>query len=183
MNTVRPCMLIILLLAIFSATYAQKYQLKESKTTFFSTTPIEDIDAVTKETKGILDAGAKTFFFKIPIASFVFKSDLMRDHFNENYMESEKFPNATFKGTIEGNFDLTKDGSYLVSAIGDMTIHGVVKKVSIPSTISVKEGVASIDSKFKVALKDYSIDIPTVVFNKIAEVLEVKITAQLEPMK
>lgn len=183
MKTLRTITIIITLFSCTCTAIAQKYQLKASKTSFFSTTPVEDIEAQTKETKGIMDATAKTFFFKIAITSFVFKSDLMRDHFNENYMESEKYPHSTFKGKIEGTFDLTKEGISPVLAVGDLSIHGITKNVSIPSTITVKGGLTSIDSKFNVKLVDYNIKVPTVVFAKIAEVLEVKINAELEEIK
>jgi len=173
---------VVLLMVLSLTVYAQKYQTKSSTTSFFSTTPVEDIKANTTETKGVLDADAKTFFFKVPIKSFVFKSDLMRDHFNENYMESEKFPTSTFKGKIEGDFDLKADGTYPVNAVGELTIHGVTNNVTLPSTITVKGGIPSIESKFKVKLVDYKIEVPKIVFSKIAEEIEVKITSTLEKM-
>ena len=175
-------LLLINLILIFTgfASYAQKFQIKSSVTSFYSQAPLEDIEASTKETKGILDSDAKTFFFKVPIKSFVFNSELMRDHFNENYMESEKYPNAIFKGKINGPFNLSVDGSYPVVAVGEINMHGVKNNVSIPSVILVKNGTPSVESTFMIKLKDYKIDIPTVVFNKIAEEVEVKIAAVLD---
>ena len=107
----------------------------------------------------------------------------MRDHFNENYMESEKFPTATFKGKIDGNYDLTKDGFYMVKAIGEMTIHGEVQQVVLPVKMSVIGGKTAFESSFPIKLVDYKITIPTVVFNKIAEQLDVKVSASLELLK
>jgi hypothetical protein len=175
-----------LLLLVFGLTisgFAQRYELKDAKTSFFSKTSIEDIEAKTKDTKGIIDAKANTFYFKVPIKTFEFKSGLMRDHFNENYMESEKFPYATFKGKIEGPYDMTKDGFYMVKAVGELTIHGEIQNVSIPSKITVTGGVPSLESTFKVKLVDYKITIPTVVFNKIAEEIEVSIGSSLGELK
>jgi len=184
MKKFKLIILIILIVIIqFSRANAQKYQTIDSKTSFFSTTAIEDIEGISKETKGILDVAANTFFFKIPIKSFEFKSGLMRDHFNENYMESEKFPAATFKGKIDGNYDLTKDGFYMVKAIGEMTIHGEAQQVVLPVKMSVIGGKTAFESSFPIKLVDYKITIPTVVFNKIAEQLDVKVSASLELLK
>lgn len=177
---------ILLFLVIISCsvtTIAQRYELKDAQTSFFSKTSIEDIEATSKETKGIIDTKANTFYFKVPIKTFEFKSGLMRDHFNENYMESEKFPYSMFKGKIEGDYDITKDGFYPVKAVGDLTIHGQTQNVSIPSKITVKGGIPSLESTFKVKLVDYKITIPTVVFNKIAEEIEVSIRSTLVEMK
>ncbi|MCU0429710.1 MAG: YceI family protein [Cytophagaceae bacterium] len=159
-----------------------KYKTGKSEVRFFSTTPIENIEAKNKDTKGVVDFDAKKFSLQIPIKSFDFPSDLMEEHFNENYLESAKFPTATYKGSFTGTYDLSKDGEYALSSSGDLTIHGVTKQVNIPVTLTVKNGLASITSKFNVKLEDYSIKVPTVVFNKIAEVVEVTVNAQLEKM-
>jgi polyisoprenoid-binding protein YceI len=159
-----------------------KYQMSQSDVSFFSATSIENIEASNKNSKGILDFDSKGFFIKIPVKDFNFPSDLMEEHFNENYMESEKYPDATFKGKFEGVYDLTKDGEYPVTASGDLTIHGVTQKRSIPAVIIVRNGKLSINSKFNVKLEDHKITIPTVVFNKIAELIEVKIESSLIKM-
>jgi hypothetical protein len=160
----------------------EKYKISKSEVSFFSDAPLEDIGGINKETQGIVDFTAKNFIFKIPVKSFLFDSKLMEDHFNENYMESEKFPASIFKGVIEGNYNLKKDGDYPVNAVGDLTIHGVTQKRSIPSVISVKGGVPSLKSKFNVKLVDHKIEIPTLVFEKLAETVEVKIEAFLLKM-
>jgi polyisoprenoid-binding protein YceI len=159
-----------------------KYKISKSEVSFFSDAPLEDIGGLNKETQGIIDFDAKNFIFKIPVKSFLFDSKLMEDHFNENYMESEKFPTSVFKGMIEGDYNLKKDGEYPVKAVGDLTIHGVTQKRSIPSVITVKGGVPSIKSKFNVKLVDHKIEIPTLVFEKLAETVEVKIDAALQKL-
>ncbi len=183
MKNLIKLMLMLAFVMTSVSTQAQTYHTKNSKTTFYSHTLLEDISASSDQTKGILDAAAKTFFFKVPIQSFVFKSDLMREHFNENYIESAKFPYAKFKGKVEGTMDLTKDGIYSVLAVGDMTINSVTKNVSIPTVITVKGGVPSLESKFNVLIADYKIVIPTIVNNKIAEEIDVKVSAILETVK
>lgn len=174
---------LILVLAAFSAfsAYGQAYILNQPKVRFFSDAPLEDIEAVSTEAQGAISTEKNTFSFRIPIKSFQFEKELMQEHFNENYLESEKYPNSTFKGTIEGKYDLAKDGEYAVVAKGDFDIHGVVQKREIPATIKVKGGVATISSKFMVKLTDHKIEIPTLVFQKIAEQVEVTIEAALKP--
>ncbi|GAB4335893.1 MAG: hypothetical protein OHK0038_13830 [Flammeovirgaceae bacterium] len=160
--------------------FGQIYSLEESKVHFFSDAPLEDIEASNKDTKGLLDVSKNQFSIRVPIQSFQFEKELMQEHFNENYMESEKYPNSTFKGTLEGTYDLTKDGEYNVMAVGDLEIHGVVQKRKIPVTIKVKEGKASLISKFKVRIEEHKIEVPKMLFQKIAEEVEVTIESLLK---
>lgn len=183
MTTKRIILLILVSCSFVPLGFSQKFKSKESTTSFFSSTPIEDIEALTKETKSAIDADEKTFLFKVPITSFVFKSELMRDHFNENYLESKKFPYATFSGRMEGPVDFKTDGQYSVNAVGEFTIHGVTRKVSIPSIITIMKGVPTIESVFLIKLADYGIAVPKIVFNKIAEEIEVKIKSIYSSVK
>jgi polyisoprenoid-binding protein YceI len=153
--------------------------LNAPEVTFFSSAPLEDIKATSKEAKGAVDFTKNEFLFRIPIKSFQFASALMQEHFNENYLESEKYPNGTFKGKLEGSYDLKKDGEYAVTAVGDLDIHGVSRSQRIPAKIIVKNGVASLYSKFMVKLADHKIEVPKLMFQKIAEQVEVTIQAGL----
>ncbi|PIY10641.1 MAG: YceI family protein [Flexibacter sp. CG_4_10_14_3_um_filter_32_15] len=164
----------------FSSVSAQRYVLEESKVYFFSSAPMEDIEANNKDCKGVIDTKTNAFSFRIPIKSFVFSSSLMQEHFNENYMESEKYPNATFKGKIEGDYDLKTDGTYNVVAVGDLEIHGKKQARKIPSQILVKNGKASIKSTFDVKLEDHNIEIPSLLFQKIAESIKVDMNSDLK---
>lgn len=159
---------------------AQRYTLEDSKVHFFSSAPMEDIEANNKNCKGVIDIKTNAFSFRIPIKSFVFPSSLMQQHFNENYMESEKYPNATFKGNIEGNYDLKTDGTYNVVAVGDLEIHGKKQARKIPSQIIVKNGKASIKSTFDVKLEDHDVEIPSIMFQKIAETIKVDMNSDLK---
>lgn len=156
-----------------------KFQIATSTVSFFSSAPMEDIEAHNKNAKGIVDFGANTFLIKIPIKGFDFSSDLMEEHFNENYLESSKYPDAVFRGSFQGVYDLQKDGQYPVTATGDFLLHGVTQKRTIPCVITVRNGAAQVNSSFSIKLADHKIDIPTVVFKKIAEVVDVKIDAAL----
>ncbi len=150
-------------------------------TSIHASTPLEDIDATSNQTTGAFNIKSKKVYFKIKMESLVFKRSLMQEHFNENYMESEKFPNGTFDGTIDQDIDLSKDGTHEVTATGDLTIHGVTKKRTIPGTITVKGKSIDVSSSFDVKVADHDIKIPTVVAQKIAEVVNVKIHSALVP--
>lgn len=156
-----------------------KYVTDISEVSFFSSTPIENIAAKNADLKGVLNTETDEFSFRIPITSFIFEKALMQEHFNENYMESHKFPNSTFKGKIEGNYSLSEDGIYALEAVGNLEMHGVSKRVSLPATIIVEAGMPSIQCNFEVALKDYNITVPKVVFYNIAEKIAVKVDAAL----
>ncbi|MEO5674246.1 MAG: YceI family protein [Chitinophagales bacterium] len=150
-------------------------------TSIHASTPLEDIDATSNQTTGAVNIKNKKVYFKIKMESLVFKRSLMQEHFNENYMESEKFPNGTFDGTIDQDMDLGKDGTYEVTATGDLTIHGVTNKRTIPGTITVNGKSIDITSSFDVKVADHDIKIPTVVAQKIAEVVNVNIHSALVP--
>jgi hypothetical protein len=171
----------IILFSCLSLT-AQKYVTRTGKASFFSSTSVENIEAFNNEGSCVLDPSNQNVVFIIPIKSFKFDKSLMQDHFNDTYMESDKFPKADFKGKLESNksIDYTKDGSYATTAKGTLTIHGVSKTVTIPGTLNIKAGKAILNSKFVVRPEDYGIKIPSVVSNKIAKTIEVTINFILD---
>ena len=120
-------------------------------------------------------------FFKATIKGFIFESATMQEHFNETYMESEKFPYAEFKGFINEKVDYTKDGTTEISVTGKLAIHGVEKERTIKGKITVKGKEISIECKFDVKVKDHNITVPELMFQKIAETVEVKLNATLVP--
>src|SRR6187399_2327938 len=137
---------------------AQKCYTKNGSISFYSKAFIENISADNGQVMSTLDVQSGQLQFSVLIKAFHFKKSLMEEHFNENYMESDKFPKATFKGNIKDlKIDLTKDGNYPVSISGDMTIHGVTKNITSPGTIIVKAGVITGNSTFKIKLADYKI--------------------------
>lgn len=166
-----------LMLQCLSGFAQGKYQTYKSTVSFYSKAPLEDIEAFNMNSKGIMDFSTKNAFVKVPIKYFDFPSDLMEQHFNENFMESGKYPNATFKGIFEGYCDPTKDGEYPMNAVGELTIHGVTKKRILPCTITVKGGLVHVYSRFYVKVADHKIKIPQLVFNKVAE--EIQVTMEL----
>jgi hypothetical protein len=155
---------------------------RHGQISFFSKTPLENIDAVNNEVSSALNLQTGELGFAVLIRSFHFERALMEEHFNENYMESDNIPKASFKGKITNPAVITiaKDGSYNVTAEGDLTIHGVSKKVTIPGTVTVKGGQLELTSKFKIAPKDYNIKIPSLVADKIADAMNVSVDCKYE---
>jgi polyisoprenoid-binding protein YceI len=145
---------------------------------FKSDAPLELIQAASKEMKGVIDIQARTFAFSVPVASFQgFNSPLQREHFNENYMQSAKYPQATFSGRIIEDTDLSKPGEYTVRAKGMLTVHGVSRERIIKSQVVVNGSTCAVSSFFTVLLADHDISIPKVVYQKIAEEIEVRVDA------
>jgi polyisoprenoid-binding protein YceI len=144
---------------------------------------VEDIQANTSSGASVYNASTGDLIFNIPIKSLHFPKQRMQEHFNENYMESDKYPNASFRGKIQEHVDVTKDGSYSVTATGELDVHGVKQKRSIPGTISVQNGVVSMKSEFMVKCVDHHIEIPKIVFYNIAESIKVTASATYQPSK
>jgi len=140
---------------------------------------MENIDAKNNQVMSVLNTQTGDLQFSVIIKAFHFKKALMEEHFNENYMESTKFPKASFKGVLKdiSKIDFAKDGSYGVIVSGDMNIHGVRRKITAPGVINIKNGVPSASSKFSIKLKDYNIVVPKVVRNNISETIEISLTS------
>ncbi len=171
------------LLLIAIQTKAQIYLADNCTISFFSKTTVEDIDAVNKVTKPMMNAGSGTIAFKVTNTAFKFKSALMEEHFNENYMESEKYPHTVFNGKINEKIDYSKNGEHNVTITGKMNMHGVEKDETYSGKLSVKDGKIMLSGTFKVKLKDYNIKIPSVVTYNVAEEIEVKVETTLSPFK
>ncbi|WP_426490239.1 YceI family protein [Hymenobacter sp. 102] len=150
---------------------------------FFSTSIIEDIEAHSEEVSAIFDLSNGQLAFSIPIKSFQFKRTLMQEHFNENYMESGRFPKATFRGKVlDLNFgNLLKSGSQRVTVEGDITLHGVTRRITVPGTLDLSQGTLLVNAYFSVAPADYNIEIPLLVRENIAKVVGVKVRLSCEP--
>lgn len=157
------------------------YAAQNGTVTFFSDAPLEDIEAKNNKAQSIINLTAREVAVKVPIKSFVFENSLMQEHFNENYLESDKYPFATFKGRINENIDLTKEGTYDVSVTGKMNIHGVERDQTIKGKIQVLAGKMLLQADFPVLLADHKIEVPTLVFQKIAEKIAVKTDFALVP--
>lgn len=156
--------------------HAQRYQTSSATIQFFSEAPLEDISAITTKVNSVMDTASKAIVILIPIKSFEFDKKLMQEHFNENYLESEKYPNAIFKGKIDGIKSVI--GTRAAKAFGTLELHGVVKEIEIDGNISFDGTTYKLISNFNIKLEDYKIKIPKAVFYNIAE--EVEVTVDLE---
>jgi len=163
--------------------YSQIYIGDSCKVNFFSANKMENIDATNSGSKPIFNCSTKEITYKLSNTAFKFKSHLMENHFNETYMESDKFPYSTFKGTINEKIDYTKDSTYKVTVTGILSVHGVDMERTINGTLGVKNGKLTIHSKFIVTLKDHNIKTPSVMTYSFADQVEVTVESVLVPYK
>lgn len=142
-----------------SAINAQKYFTKSGKVNFFSKTAMENIEAINKSATSIYDATTGDLQFMVLMTGFEFEKDLMQKHFNENYVESEKFPKSTFKGKVDdiSKLTLTKDGTYTVGITGTLEMHGQKKEMKTTAVFVVKAGKISATASFDIQLADFQI--------------------------
>ena len=156
--------------------------IQKSNITFRSDAPLELIKASSTELRGVIETVKKEFGFSVSIKSFQgFNSTVQKEHFNENYLESEKYPTAVFTGKIIEDVDFTKNNTFSVRAKGILTIHGVPQERIIKSDLTIHNGVISIRSNFTVLLADHNIPIPKVVHEKVASEIKVDVNAELKP--
>jgi hypothetical protein len=168
----------LILLAWFINQAGQdSYVCKNANISLYSKAPLEDIDATSAKGTSVFNAANGTLAFSVPIRSFQFQKSLMQEHFNESYMESDKYPNASFSGKISEKIDAAKNGTYPVNVSGMLEVHGVKQNRTIPGTITVNNGTVSMKSEFMVMCKDHQIEIPKLVFQKIAESIRVQVAA------
>jgi len=176
---------ILILAGAFQVNAQDMHQTRTAKIQFFSKTSVENIDAVNKEATSFLNTKTGDVVFAALIKSFRFEKALMEEHFNENYMESTKFPKSDFKGKISNlaDVDFSKDGMYKAKVTGNLTMHGLTQPATADAIITVKGGKISASSKFKVKLNDYKIERPAVVADKISDTIEISVDAAYEPKK
>ncbi|MEQ9439189.1 MAG: YceI family protein [Cyclobacteriaceae bacterium] len=160
--------------------HAQRYRLASCEVSFYSEAPLENIEAVTVDAQSAFDSSSGEVAFLIPIRGFQFEKALMQEHFNENYLESEKYPNATFEGELEG-FQPDISEEQTVTAKGKLTIHGVTREVEVPGTIQPANGNWEMQATFPISVADYKIKIPKVVFYNIAETVDVTVQFTYQP--
>jgi hypothetical protein len=169
-----------------SISFAQdKYFTKSGKISFYSKAPLEEDEAVNKTVTTVLDSKSGALQFSVLMKGFEFEKALMQQHFNENYVESDKYPKSEFKGKITNNSEInyTRDGSYPVKVSGQLTIHGVTKSISTTGTIKINGGKIDATSTFNVLLSDYNIKIPSIVKDKLSNTIRIVVDCNLEPLK
>lgn len=170
-----------LLLATIAVS-AQKYITREAYIKFYGSTPLENIEAVTNQASSVIDAATNEVVFQVLLNSFTFEKALMQEHFNENYVESEKYPKCIFKGKIQEAIDFKKSGTYPVTIKGTMSLHGIEREIEVRATVIVEKNGIKLSSTFMVVPEDYEIKIPGAVRDKIAKEMEVTVKAAYKPV-
>jgi hypothetical protein len=181
----RNLLVVLILILVVPVLHGQdrvRSSITRSEITFVSDAPLERITATNSRSTGLLDVGSRTFAVQIPVLEFQgFNAPLQREHFNENYLETRTWPNASFQGRIIEAIDLAVPGTHQVRAKGVFTIHGVGLERIVPCTLVISEQGIRVTADLDVALEDHGIRIPRVVQQKIAAVVQVKVDVVFTP--
>ena len=188
MKYLKLTILCISISSLFTTSFAQdKFFTKSGKAQFDATTPTspEKVGATTNALICVIDTKTGAIQFSVVMKSFEFKNALMQEHFNENYVESHKFPKAEFKGSILNNSEVnySKDNTYKVRVKGQLSIHGISKEIETEGSLVVKSSKINANAVFTAALKDYDIAVPGLVADKVATNAKIIIECTLEPLK
>jgi hypothetical protein len=182
MNKRNTLLFVALNFCLGTSALGQQFMTREGHVHFFSSTPIENIEADNHQMSGLLDAATGEFAFQIQMRGFHFEKALMEEHFNESYLESEKHPKATFLGQIQDWSDALSDGtSQKVVAKGTFNIHGVEQPADISGELRWTGESWVLGAQFEVSLEAHNIQIPAVVKDNISPVIAVDVHATLNP--
>ncbi len=173
------CIVIVLLawVSVINQAGQDLYACKNANISLFSSAPLEDIAANTQIGTSVYNATTGELVFSVSINTFKFKKSLMQEHFNSDYMESDKYPKATFRGKIKEHIDVTQNGSYPITAVGELDVHGVKQNRTIPGSIKISNGIITMTAGYVVKCVDHHIDIPKIVFHNIAESIQMNVSA------
>lgn len=180
----RTILLVLFFVACISSQAQDRVFTKSGRISFYSKAPLEDIEAHNKNGVSVIDKQSGRLEFSILMKAFEFEKALMQEHFNENYVESDKFPKAVFKGIIsdQNAVNFRADGTYTAMVNGKLTLHGITRDVAIPGRIRVNNGKISATAEFPIVLTDYNISIPALMKEKISNTVKVVIEASYENM-
>ena len=175
---------IVFILATSLVNAQDKYFTKSGKINFHSDASLEDITAGNSSAVAVLDTKAGTLQFSILIKGFEFENEEMQEHFNDHYMESDKFPKGEFKGQVlnASSINFKKSGNYPVQVKGLFTLHGVTKSIETSGVIKVDGNALKASSTFSIQVADYNIIIPRLVRDKVAKTVKIVVDATLEPL-
>ena len=171
------CLLFILVVSVQLITAQKKYICKEAKISFYSKASLEDIESHNTKALSAFDPSTGQIEFSVLMKGFEFQKAKMQEHFNEDYIESDKYPKAVFSGVIKnaGDLKLDKDGVYKAQVSGSLTLHGVTKPQNADAVFTVKNNVISAVSDFTVAVADYNIKIPSLVADKVSKTVTINV--------
>ena len=173
------------LISLSSLIAQDKFFTKNGRITFVSKSPLENIDANHKSVTCVLDTKTGNMQFAVLMKGFEFEKALMQEHFNENYVESHKYPKAEFKGQVVNNSEINyaKDGTYPAKVKGTLTMHGETREVETMGNVVVKSGKLQAGAEFIILLSDYKIEIPKVVKDNVSNTVKITVDCSLEPLK
>lgn len=178
---------LILAIIITSSGFGQKYFTKNGKINFDATSSSspEKIEGVNRSATCVVDLKTGAIQFALLMKGFEFERALMEEHFNENYVESNKYPKSEFKGKVKDvdEIDFSRDGTYKLKVKGDITIHGETKEVETEGKLVVQNGKINADAEFTVKLSDFKISIPGLVADKVSKTAKISVSCLLEPLK
>ncbi|TAJ47337.1 MAG: YceI family protein [Chitinophagaceae bacterium] len=180
---IRNILLISALLGVFICQVkGQKVYTKNGKVTFYSKAPLENIDAVNKSATAILFTKTGAIQVSVSIKGFEFEKALMQEHFNENYLESDKYPRAVFSGNVQQNekINYSNDGMYMVTVKGSLMIHNVSRDIEAQGKIIIVNSIPRLIAEFNVSLEVYNITIPALVANKISKTVKIAVDCNLD---
>ena len=179
--------LLMILFFVAGIGYGQRYFTKSGKLAFDATTPSspEKIKGKSHTAVCVLDTKTGALQFSVLMKGFEFDRALMQEHFNENYVESDKFPKSEFRGTVTANdkINYTQDGKYKVEVKGTMTLHGESKEVVTNGELKVDNGKIKLEANFDVLLADYKVSIPGLVADKVSKTAKIEVDCALELFK
>ena len=173
----------LLLLAACVSQAQDRYLTRTGHIKFFSEAPMENIEAHNRQVTAVLDVNKGEIAYKVIMKSFEFEKAAMQDHFNTQYLHTDKYPNAQFEGTVNNlsAINFKKDGSYPAQVSGKLTIHGVTQDIKQTGTITVKGGNVGTQAKFTIRLADYNVRVPSDFARKISETIEITVDCTLAP--
>ncbi len=174
----KNALLSLFALALTLGLSAQKFSTKTGEVSFFSDAALEDIEAVNHQALAALDLDKGNIAFVLQIRSFEFEKALMQEHFNENYMHSDKFPKSTFEGSVLNPEVARKDGTHEIKLKGKLTIHGETKEIAVPATLVRKGNELTIQCRFTIKLGEFGIKNDKV--ENIAEAIEIRVNTTLK---
>lgn len=179
----RILLISISILLISASAFGQKYFTRNGEIRFFSATPLENIEAINSQASCIVDIGKGEVVAKVLMEAFQFEKALMQEHFNENYVESDKYPSASLKAQIKNidkiNFESTASQAIILS--GELTIHNVTQQITVEGTFTSGNEALNTEAKFIINPEDYDIKIPKAVRDNIAKEIEVTVKFDLKP--
>ena len=165
----------LICLVVSCCASAQPLMTRNGYIGFFSKTPFENIKAENNQVNAVMDLAKQSLAFAVLVKGFLFEKALMQEHFNENYIESDKYPKATFSGTYAGAVDVTKPGTYPVIVKGQLSLHGVTRAIEVPAALQVQQGTLNGKAAFALKPQDFNIKIPSLVREKIAKQISVSV--------